>query len=291
MAKIRYTNINHEAREQLGLDITTYCIASSIYTLANNPKSISPGWCTAKRQYLADWLGISKRSVQSKIMCLVELDLVVKDDDTNYLKTTKLWYDTVEVNRGANIAPHEQNLHPTHADSASSGVQSLHPSINNVYININNSNDIEEKKLFFKNILINAGQWQEHIKVLMSIKASYNFEPDFEEFIIQAIGSGKTYTNDGEVKSHFFYWFRKNKLPKIADQAASNGSFNYKDKELVTKLHTKLLNALLVEDLGSTVKVRDIQVVLSTALEAQVLHKGYDFIVEFVKDKLGINGK
>lgn len=93
--EIRYTVVLHDPRLELKLSVAEYCIADSIYHLSNNPSSKLQGWCYASKETLADFIGITPRSVYNILNKLISIGLVDKDDDTKHLRTTQLWYDKV----------------------------------------------------------------------------------------------------------------------------------------------------------------------------------------------------
>lgn len=103
--KYGYTTIQHDPRLKFNLSNDSYCIADAIYNLANNPSSIAPGWCYSTRQSIADMLGISKRSVQRALDELREKELLIVNDETNFLRTTQKWFDEfVQYKLQKNIA-------------------------------------------------------------------------------------------------------------------------------------------------------------------------------------------
>ncbi len=91
--KYGYTTIQHDPRLKFGLSNDSYCIASAIYHLSNNPESIAPGWCYSSRQKIADYFGISKRTVQRLLSELIEKKLIETNKETYFLRTTQIWYD------------------------------------------------------------------------------------------------------------------------------------------------------------------------------------------------------
>ncbi len=99
MDKITYTTILHSAREQLELTANEYCIADIIYHLSNNPKSKIQGWCYASRQTIGSFVGITKQSIFSIITKLEKKNIIEKDNETKYLRTTENWYNIVVINR------------------------------------------------------------------------------------------------------------------------------------------------------------------------------------------------
>jgi hypothetical protein len=129
-----YTTIIHQARIKLEITNNEYCVADVIYHLSNNPASKIPGWCFASREVIADFLGLARRSICTIIDKLVEMELVEKDEQTKYLRTTKKWYESVILQRikySAETAPIVQKLHTECAETALQPVQKLHPDNNN----------------------------------------------------------------------------------------------------------------------------------------------------------------
>lgn len=99
MEKITYTTILHQARERLEITTNEYCIADIIYHLSNNPKSKVSGWCYASKKTIGEFIGVSERSVLTIIKKLIEKNIISKDEETKYLKTTEKWYNTVILNK------------------------------------------------------------------------------------------------------------------------------------------------------------------------------------------------
>lgn len=100
---LRYTTILHEPRKKLNelanktikasFTVMDYMIIDSIYHLSKD------GWCTASKQYLADWLGCNKRTVIRAINKGIELGLLKRPEKAknadNRLKTTQKWFELV----------------------------------------------------------------------------------------------------------------------------------------------------------------------------------------------------
>ncbi|MCC6864573.1 MAG: hypothetical protein IT280_00270 [Ignavibacteria bacterium] len=61
---VKFTTIEHVAREELSLDLTEYAIADSIYHLSNGPSNKVPGWCFASKVYLARFIGRKPRQIE-----------------------------------------------------------------------------------------------------------------------------------------------------------------------------------------------------------------------------------
>ena len=96
---VRYTTILHGPREDLYLTITEYVLADIIHTLSTTRSKI-PGWCYASKKYLGESIGVSERSVFSLIKHTKEKGVVESHPEhSNLLRTTELWFNTVEVVR------------------------------------------------------------------------------------------------------------------------------------------------------------------------------------------------
>lgn len=91
--KLGFTTIQHAPRIRHNLSNNEYCIADAIYHLSHNPDSIAVGWCFARREKLGNFFGLSRRTVISTIAKLKDKGLVEVDLETNYLRTTKKWYE------------------------------------------------------------------------------------------------------------------------------------------------------------------------------------------------------
>ena len=98
--KTTYTTILHQVREDLKISITEYCVADIIHCLSGGVKSRQlGGWCYASKQTLGNSLGVDKKTVQRAINKLIELNLLEKDSETKYLRTTEKWFKAVEIRR------------------------------------------------------------------------------------------------------------------------------------------------------------------------------------------------
>ena len=96
----RYTTIVHSIRLSLQLTCNEYCIADIIFCLSNNPENkVAKGWCYASKETIGLYIGVHKTTVIIIVKKLIEMGLIEKDDESKYLRTTKLWYDTVVTER------------------------------------------------------------------------------------------------------------------------------------------------------------------------------------------------
>ncbi|MBN2403345.1 MAG: MarR family transcriptional regulator, partial [Spirochaetes bacterium] len=84
----KWTNINHRIQKQFGITLNEYAIANSIYHL-----SYPDGWCTAKKEYLGEHIGISKQSVFKILKNLIEYGLVEREKKS--LRTTEKWNNAI----------------------------------------------------------------------------------------------------------------------------------------------------------------------------------------------------
>ena len=95
MKKTSFTTILHEKRKLLQLNLLEYCIADTIYNLSNNPSSPVPGWCYAGKESIAEIYDTSRQTVHNSINKLIEKELVERNEETRYLRTTKKWFDSI----------------------------------------------------------------------------------------------------------------------------------------------------------------------------------------------------
>ncbi len=93
----RYTLVLHKGRKELGITLNEYCLADSINKLSRNPRSPVLGWCYASKEHLAKSLGFSRQSIHSMINNLKKKQIVEVSAETDYLRTTAIWYEKVET--------------------------------------------------------------------------------------------------------------------------------------------------------------------------------------------------
>lgn len=87
-----YTTIIHKSRIKHGLSNNDYCIANAIYHLSNNPDSKFKGWYFGKTETLAKMFKFSRATAYNSIQKLIEKELVEKDVESGFLRTSKLWW-------------------------------------------------------------------------------------------------------------------------------------------------------------------------------------------------------
>lgn len=112
--RTKFTTIYHEPRLKLGLTCNEYCLMDTIYHLSNKKRSAVPGWCYAKKQTLADMLGVSRRSIISLINKLEKLNLIVCSDDRRHLQPTDRW-ETEVIDYNYNCEESSQGVKKVHS--------------------------------------------------------------------------------------------------------------------------------------------------------------------------------
>lgn len=91
-----FTLIKHVPRVKFSLSNNDYCIASAIYTLSHNPDSKFLGWYYGKIETLGKKFNLGRSTAYNCVDKLIEKKLVVKDEKSGFLKTTKLWWSEFE---------------------------------------------------------------------------------------------------------------------------------------------------------------------------------------------------
>lgn len=88
-----YTTIIHKYRIEHGISNNDYCIANAIYNLSNNPDSKFPGWYYGKIETLGAMFQFSRATAYNSVQKLIDKSLVEKDNESGFVRTTKLWWD------------------------------------------------------------------------------------------------------------------------------------------------------------------------------------------------------
>ena len=97
--KLGFTTIMHDPRIQFELSNNEYCVADSIYHLANNPKGAVIGWCYASRESIGKFFSLSRQTIINITAKLVSKGLVEIHPETKYLRTTNIWYESFVLYR------------------------------------------------------------------------------------------------------------------------------------------------------------------------------------------------
>lgn len=89
-----FTTINHIARKKIGITIPQYSFCDEVWKLQANSYGPSPGWCSKAKESIADDLDYTKRTIQLWTVELINLG-IIEQNERGWLRTTRLWYDTV----------------------------------------------------------------------------------------------------------------------------------------------------------------------------------------------------
>mgnify|MGYP007100052492 CR=1 FL=1 len=156
----KYTTIIHKIRIDLDLSCNEYCVADTVYSLSNNPTGV--GWCYASKKNIADFMGMTDRAVIKIIKKLIEKGIIDRKEDTGWLKTTQIWYDSVvlerlkmrEVHRGeqssegVNKVPKREQSSEQRGELSSDNKDNSYNNSYNNKVSIVTSKTTKEKKPF-----------------------------------------------------------------------------------------------------------------------------------------------
>lgn len=142
----KYTTVIHSVRIELDLSLNEYCLADIIYNLSNNPSSRFSGWCYASKETLSKFLGVTSRTVFEMIERLISKDLIQKENDTKWLKTTSKWYELVVLEKlkikpttYEETAQPMKKVHSTYEETSYPTYEESSYNKNNSYNDINKS--------------------------------------------------------------------------------------------------------------------------------------------------------
>lgn len=113
-----YTNILHWPRKKHWLSLIEYTLCDMIYHLSNNPKY---NWCIMSKETMATELWVSRRGIIDIINKMIKRNFIIKDPETNFLKTALLWYNEFVLGC-AEIAQGVQN---DQSEGVTNGVQDM----------------------------------------------------------------------------------------------------------------------------------------------------------------------
>ena len=198
-----YTTILHDKRKQLGLSINEYVLAAVIHNLSSTNSKV-PGWCYASKKWMAEDLGFSKMTIHNLLNSLEDKGLIIRDEETKYLKASRLWIDTVErIKDSKESLPGVKNLHTDGKESLLGGSkESLHYNNNNN----NNRDNIYNKAYILKHKDEIVAKAKEMYKDKDVDKAMFDF---IEHITINK----KKWSN---FKLAFFRWVREDQYNQYA---------------------------------------------------------------------------
>ena len=88
-----FTTIIHPIRKALCLSCNEYIVLDQVYRLSHNDKYGS--WCVASKAKIAEWLDLSEKTVFRAIEKLIAKELISKDNQTGWIKTTDAWNEQI----------------------------------------------------------------------------------------------------------------------------------------------------------------------------------------------------
>jgi len=97
--ELLYTTIVHRHRIKHNISNNDYCIANAIYHLSNNPESKFKGWYFGKIETLANMFHFSRATAYNSVHKLIKKNLIEKDSESGFLRTTTLWWSDFVNNR------------------------------------------------------------------------------------------------------------------------------------------------------------------------------------------------
>ena len=101
----RYSLVLHAPRKNLGLNLNEYVLADNTIHKLSSVHSAVSGWCYASKEKLAESLGLTDRTVYRMLKRLEELNLIETHPQSRHIRTTKAWYQAVEVVKRDSLRP------------------------------------------------------------------------------------------------------------------------------------------------------------------------------------------
>ena len=206
MQKLNFTTINHEARLKFSLTTDEYCVADIIHNMATNPSNAKSGWCYAKKETIADFLGISRASIFRALKRLNEKKLIEKHEELpNLIKTTSLWYDSVIIKQPSQNETPSIKMRPVPSQNETPTSIKMRPDTIDKDIYKDNNNRGSTLSLTFS-----------QKRILKQQYPNVDVETTYEKFRAYQRGNGKSYHNPLEA---FRVWLiednKKNKPREV----------------------------------------------------------------------------
>lgn len=173
MSGLKFTTIQHDFRKKNNLTCNEYILADMIHFLSTHPSSKVKGWCYKSRPSLASDIGVSKQSVLNILKALELKGFILKDQKTNYLKSTEKWFVVYFIGGQDSLPPSQESL-------PLGGQKSL-PNNNNIDNNIKETNSIDTESE--KNSVLGTNKlFEDQKKSAYSMIVDFwmkDFHPDF----------------------------------------------------------------------------------------------------------------
>ena len=123
--KMAHTTIDHDVRKRHGLTLNEYAICDSIYHLSRG------GYCIASKEYLGEFIGITRRGTQKILVSLKNKGLI--EAMGNKTKTTNKWdYEILNLHTTANKVRANCEQSSTTANKVRANCEQSSHNINNI---------------------------------------------------------------------------------------------------------------------------------------------------------------
>ncbi len=105
------TTYKNQTRIDLKLSINEYLVALFIQEQMLNQESAIQGWCYASKEQIGEYLGLSRRTINTILTHLHAKGLIEKFEKTRFIRTTQKFYQYQIGIASAQTAQTVQNLH------------------------------------------------------------------------------------------------------------------------------------------------------------------------------------
>lgn len=108
---LKYTTIQHAPRRKHGLTLVECCVADTIFLTCSNPNAPVEGWCSYSKKQIAEFVGITDRTVFQIINKLEDIGFVERQPVSGFVRTTGKWfnefkYDVVQEDKRSERKPY-----------------------------------------------------------------------------------------------------------------------------------------------------------------------------------------
>ena len=90
------TRVYHSIREKFNLSINDYCAIDAVYHYSIKTDSYFPNWCYKGMPFFVKALGLSRATVYRIIKDLIEKELLIRNNENSFLRTTVKWKNKKE---------------------------------------------------------------------------------------------------------------------------------------------------------------------------------------------------
>ena len=132
------TIINEVCRKGLGISRDEYALCQYAHYRAADPRQKNTGWCCDKKEYVADFIGITRAGIYKMIDKVSRLGLIEVDSANGYFRATSFFIDAENFaqkqKKDVNKVYSSSDAHVNKVDTDCK--QSLHEHVNKVTVNI-----------------------------------------------------------------------------------------------------------------------------------------------------------